>query len=338
MRKIKWGVIGCAGIADRRTIPGMLLAENAECIAVMNRTEEKTKAVQEKYNISMAFTDIDELLAVDEIDAVYIASPLYCHNEQAMKAADAGKHILLEKPMCLTSKDAQELAEYCKNKGVKLGSAFMMRFHGAHCKMKEVINNKYFGQVVTAYAKFNTESVVVPKKWRQTKATGGGGAMMDMGIHCIDLLHFLTGLKVREVVALSGNQIFEYPDTEDAATAVFKMENGALFTIEANFNINYNAGGAKLDIYGQHGSIYAERTMGQEGTGTLRINSVCDGEMKSESVDFHIRNMYTKEIEAFSKAILDNTEVPVSAEDGIYAQKVVEAIYESAEKGIKIVL
>ena len=89
--------------------------------------------------------------------------------------------------------------------------------------------------------------------------------------------------------------------------------HGALFAVEANFNINYSAGGAKLDICGQHGSIYAERTMGQEDTGNLQINCVRDGKIKSEIVEFSAGNMYTKEVETFARSILDNNDVPVSA-------------------------
>ena len=119
------------------------------------------------------------------------------------------------------------------------------------------------------------------------------------------------------------------------------MENGALFTIEANFNIHSNAGGSKLDIYGQNSSVYSYRTLSQVedgGTLTYTYNCVENEIMKSENVDYVPGNMYTKEVDAFSKAIMENTDVPVSAESGIYAQKLVEAIYESADTGRKIIL
>ena len=93
--KIKWGVIGCGGIADRRTIPGMMLADNAELIAVMDANMQVATTVKEKYHAKHAFDNIDELLELDEIDAVYIASPVFCHKEQAIAAAKAKKHILL---------------------------------------------------------------------------------------------------------------------------------------------------------------------------------------------------------------------------------------------------
>lgn len=130
--KIKWGVIGCGGIADRRTMPGMMLADNAELVAVMDINKSFAENCKGKYNAKYAFDNIEELLSIDEIQAVYIASPVFCHKEQAMAAADAGKDILIEKPVGLTSKEAEEIAEYCDKKGVKLGVGFMMRFHAYH--------------------------------------------------------------------------------------------------------------------------------------------------------------------------------------------------------------
>ena len=118
--KIKWGVIGCGGIADRRTLPGMMLADNAELVAVMDANLEVANKVKDKYNAKYAFDKFEDVLALDEIQAVYIASPVFCHKEQAMAAAKAKKHILIEKPMALTSEESQEIADCCKAEGVKL--------------------------------------------------------------------------------------------------------------------------------------------------------------------------------------------------------------------------
>ena len=138
MRKIKWGVIGCGGIADIRTIPGMLLAENAELTAVMDRNAEVSAKVGKKYGVF--FTDSMEEFLRKDIDAVYIATPVFCHKEQVLLAADAGKHILLEKPMGMSAEDGIEMAKYCREHGVLLGVGFMMRLHGAHKEIKKLIS------------------------------------------------------------------------------------------------------------------------------------------------------------------------------------------------------
>lgn len=336
MKKLKWGVIGCGGIADRRTIPGMMLTENAECYAVMDINAEVAENVKNKYNASFATDSVDELLAKD-IDAVYIATPVFCHKEQVFKAADKGKHILLEKPMGITSEEAREIEEYCKKKNVLLGVGFMMRFHDAHRVIKEYIEKGAIGEVVSAFAKFNCWSPVSPVKWRQTKAFSGGGTMMDMGIHCIDLLQYLTSLKATEVTGMCGNQIFEYPDTEDAASAVLRMENGALFTVEANFNIPDAIGGCKFEIYGTKGVISANGTIGQVESGSVKLTTLTDeGAVKIKPLEYASGNMYTKEIEYFTNAVINRTSAPVTSQDAILNQRIVEAVYESQSSGRRV--
>lgn len=334
MDKIKWGIIGCGGIADRRTIPGLLLSDNSECVAVMDKNAEVAIKVGEKYGVSRVYTDVNELLEQSDIDAVYIATPVFCHKEQAFMAADAGKHILLEKPMGLTTAEGKEIMDYCNKKGVKLGIAFMMRFHDAHERIKEKIENGEIGEIVSAYAKFNCLSPVSEVKWRQTKAFSGGGTMMDMGIHCIDLLQYMTGMKSKEVVGMSGNQIFKYPDTEDAATAIMRMENGALFCVEANFNIPEEVG-CRFEIYGTEGCITAEGTIGQTETGNVKISKI---DKEPYELEYISGNMYTKEISKFADAIMLGGPIPVTAEEGIFNQKIVEAVYESQESGKRIIL
>ncbi len=338
MDKIRWGVIGCGGIAEKRTIPGMLLCEHAVCTAVMDRNPDSVARVCEKFHIAAGYTTLEELLAQETVDAVYIATPVFCHKEQVLAAADAGKHILLEKPMGVTVQEAREMTEYCAARGVTLGVGFMMRLHAAHQAVKRLLEEHALGEVVSAYAKFNCRSPVSPVKWRQTKSFSGGGAMMDMGIHCIDLLQYVTGLHATEAVALTGNQIFQYPDTEDAGTVVLRMNNGALFTVEANFNIPDAVGGCGFEIYGTKGHLRAVGTVGQVEEGTVELTrETADGAV-TETVAYDGGNMYTKEVDLFSLAVQNGTEVPVPPWQGIRNQRIVEAVYESQEQGRRIAL
>ena len=119
MEKIKWGVIGGGGIADRRTIPGMLMADNAVLTAVMDRNTSHARAVGEKYNVSGVCDSVEELLKQD-IDAVYIATPVFCHKEQAVAAMRAGKHVLCEKPMALSREDCSLMVQTARQTGMQL--------------------------------------------------------------------------------------------------------------------------------------------------------------------------------------------------------------------------
>ena len=336
--KVKWGVIGCGGIADRRTLPGMMLLDNVELVAVMDADISAAQRCKDKYNAKYAFDNIDELLALDEIEAVYIASPVFCHKEQAMATADAKKHILIEKPVGLTSEEAQEIASYCEEKGVKLGVGFMMRFHAYHQKMREIILSGKIGEIVSARAQLTCWYPEMENCWRQEKKLSGGGAMMDMGVHCVDLIRYITGLEVTEVAGFSGNQIFNY-SVEDAGCVIFRLNNGATAYVDANFNIPDAAAKCKIEFYGTKGSIFAQGTISQIEDGEIEVLCADDsagydanqnrGEVKPLNIDVELGNMYAKEIEAFGKAVRGEAEIPVTAADAIMSQKVIEASYES---------
>ncbi len=334
--KIKWGVIGCGGIADRRTIPGMIESDNVELVAVMDANLDAAKRVAAKYGVDNAFDNYNDLLNMDEIQAVYIASPVFCHKEQCIAAAKAKKHIFLEKPMGLSVTEAEEIADICKQEGVKLGVAFMMRFHNYHQKMREIIQNGTLGEVVSARAQFTCWYPEMENCWRQNKNLSGGGAMIDMGIHAIDLIRFITGLEISEYAGFAGNQIFKY-NVDDASVGVYKMENGALCVVEAAFNIPDDVSVSKLEIYGTKGCIIAKGTLAQEETGTVEVLAIEDaGEYDAQQNRSTVKpiilensggNMYRKEIEAFGRAISGEGEIPVSAQDAILSQKAIEMIY-----------
>ena len=338
---INWGVIGCGGIAYRRTIPGMIKAENSRLIAVMDSDPTAAKKVQSEFGTEYAFDSIDRLLAIDEIDAVYIASPVFCHKEQVIAAAKAGKHILLEKPMGLTVSEAKEIDKVCKEYDVMLGVGLMMRFNSIHEKLKCLIEDGKLGEIVSVRSQFTCWYPEIEGAWRQKLETSGGGALMDMGIHCIDLIRFILGMDVSEVTAFTSNQTFSY-EVESAASVIMRMENGALAYVDAAFNIPDDATVCKLEVYGTKGSAVIEGSLGQEdsGEGTLIVTDSSKGydaeqnRVKAESRKLlpESGNLYTKEVAAFADAIINNTKVPVTSHDAIVAQKIVEAAYESASE------
>lgn len=343
--KIKWGVIGCGGIADRRTIPGMMLAENAELVAVMDTNFELAKAVKEKYGAQQAFDNIDDLLSLNEIQAVYIATPVFCHKEQVEKAAKKGKHILLEKPLGIDIQESKQIVQICKDANVKLGVGFMMRFHSCHKMMKEVVASGGIGEIVSASAKFTCWYPEMANAWRQKKSLSGGGAMMDMAIHCVDLIRYITNLEVTEVVAMNSNTIFNY-EVEDSGCLIMRLKNGALCSVEANFNIPDDAAVCRLEICGSGGSMSAGGTIGQEDTGSVKIRR-CSAEnydasqqrkdALAEVVNGKNGNMYKDEIESFGNSILNNTEYFLCGEDALLSQMVIEAAYKSdGEKSVTI--
>ena len=343
MMKVRWGVIGCGGIAKRRTIPGMLLSENSELVAVMDSCPAVAEEVKKEFGAKYAFDNEDELLALDEIDAVYIASPVFCHKEQAIKAAEAKKHILLEKPMGLVVEEAIRIKAACKKNGVKLGVGLMMRFSAYHSKMKELIKSGAIGDVVSMRAQLTCWYPEINGSWRQDKAKSGGGALMDMGIHCVDLLQYISGDVAESVCCFAQNQTFGY-SADDSAALLMKMSGGSTAFVDANFNIPDEAAKCRLEFYGTKGSILAEGTISQVESGNVFICSKAEDDgynaQQNRTSDNFLKvevtpgNMYEKEITSFANAIINNTAPEITAEDAIFVQRVVEKAYEASEKGM----
>ncbi|MCX7842515.1 MAG: Gfo/Idh/MocA family oxidoreductase [Clostridia bacterium] len=347
MKKVRWGVIGAGGIADRRTIPGIIKANNAELVAVMEVTKETAEKIRDKYNAIYSYDNEDDLLANSSVDAVYISSPVSFHKEQALKAAKAKKHILLEKPMALTAEDSQEIVEVCQKNGVLLAVGFMMRFHSIHQKIKKLIQDGSLGQIVFCRAQLTCWYPEIEGAWRQKKATSGGGALMDLGVHCIDLLQYLLNSKTSRIASFSGTKVFNY-EIEDSSSTMLEMENGTHCFIDAYFNIPDEAAKCRLEIYGTKGSALAENTISQVDNGTLELclteNSGQYDAMQQRSnmqttkIFGENGNLYSKEIEAFSNSVLNGCPVEVPGDDGVYVQKIVEAAYSSNKNRVIIKL
>ena len=328
MKKLRWGVIGAGGIADRRTIPGMMLADNAELIAVMEINEEFAESLRAKWNAKRAYTSDVELLADPEIDAVYIASPVFLHAKQAMAAADAGKHILIEKPLAMTSEEGQKVIDYCHSKGVQIAAGLMMRFGSYVQVMKQKIAEGKIGRVVSGYSQFTCWYPDMPGNWRQSKKNGGGGAMMDMGVHCIDLMQYITGSKVRQVAAFHDTLSFQY-EVEDSSMVLLRLENGAQCVVQSNFNIPDAAAKWRVEIFGDQGRLVGENVIGDQGAYDAQQDTQ---NVTGEKIDVEFGNMYTREIESFGNSILNGTPLEVPASDAVYVQRVMEAAYRANDE------
>src|SRR5258707_5307917 len=190
--KLKWGVIGSGGIARRRTIPeGFVPAGNAHLTAVYGTNATTNQEVAEQYGAIPA-TSLEALLATD-IDAVYVASPVHAHHAQVITCAKAGKHVLCEKPLGLTVAEVEEMATVCRQARVQFGVAFMMRFQAQHQAAMKMIQDGLIGKPVYARAQLSCWYPPVKGSWRQDPALGGGGSLMDLASHCIDLLEMFFG-------------------------------------------------------------------------------------------------------------------------------------------------
>lgn len=347
MKKLRWGVIGAGGIADRRTIPGMMMAKNAELVAVMEIRMDLAEKLRDKYHAKRAYDTEEDLLSDPEVDAVYIATPIVCHAKQAKLAANHGKHILIEKPMALTSEEGQDVIDYCQARKVKIAAGFMMRFGTHVINMKNAIAEGKIGIPVSGYSQFTLWLPYEEGNWRQCKAKAGGGCMMDMAVHCIDLMEYISGMRVTHVGSLNEKIAFPEPqyDVEDTSTLMMRMKNGAQFVVQTNFNIPDEVAKWRLEFFGTKGRLLGENIIGQIDGGELNAVFI-EKNLAYNSEQTHqddqgqffpgdFGNMYTREIESFSDSILNNKPLVVPAQDAVHVQRIMEKAYISG-KTLKI--
>ena len=346
MKQVNFGILGAGGIARRRTIPGMLQASNCKILAVMDPINVEATATQ--FNIERIHRSVEDLMRDPDIQAVYIASPVVCHAQQIRMAAEAGKHILCEKPLTLNVTQAKEAVAICHSNGVFLQEGYMMKFHGAHQKIKSLIAEGRIGQVVSMRAQLSCWYPKMEGAWRQDPATGGGGALIDMASHLIDLLEYFVG-PIRRLAGLSGNLVQSYR-SEDASTTLLEFQSGAQATVDSFFCIPDEASRTRLEIYGSRGAVLAEGTIGQSTGGKLEgifglgeegydAQQTKDIARTFQPVPFDEINPYTAESSYFAKCILDGQAPEINnGENAIHILKAVEAAYESSRTGAFITL
>lgn len=346
MKKVKWAVMGSGGIARRRTIPeGIVPADNAELVSVYDVDAAINRETAEVFGVH-ASESVDELLN-SQADAIYIATPANLHYEQALACAKAGKHVFCEKPLGLTVRQTQEMVRFFEDMNFKLGCAFMMRFHSQHQEALKLIQEGKIGRPVYARAQLSCWYPPIKNAWRQDPAQGGGGSLMDLGGHCIDLLEMFFG-NVVKVFCVINNSVHDYK-SEDSAVVTLFFENGAIGVVDTFFCIPDNSSKNVLELYGSGGSIIAAGTIGQQPSGDM--SAFIEGKAKdydadqarlgcrSVSISPEPVNMYKAEIEEFSRAVIEDTEPLNDANTGLKSQQILSACYESAraEKMIRVV-
>jgi predicted dehydrogenase len=340
INQVKWAVIGSGGIARRRTIPeGIVPAKNARLVSVYDIDARANNDIAKEFNAS-ASKSLEDLLSSD-IDAVYVASPANMHHDQVVACAGAKKHVLCEKPLGMTIEEAEKMIQVCKEEGVLLGTGFMMRFLAQHQAALKLIQEGRLGKCVYGRAQLSCWYPPMEGAWRQSPETGGGGSLMDMGSHCIDLLEMFFG-KLRSVGCLINNNVHSY-ESEDSAIVSLFFENGAMATVDTYFCIPDNSSKNVLELYGSKGSILAKGTIGQGDAGEMIAyleagDAGYDAQQARNTGEGLVINptpvnTYLAEIEEFSSAVLEKREPKNNVEIGLQSQKVLAACYESAKTG-----
>ncbi|RAV22444.1 Gfo/Idh/MocA family protein [Paenibacillus contaminans] len=326
--KIRWGVIGAGGIAVNRTIPGMLASGSSTVAAVMRTDERKLAEVQARFPMAQGYVSVSEMLRDSgNLDAVYIASPVKFHLEHALACAAAGKPMLIEKPIGMNLGELEAIREACENAGVFFDGALMMRYHALHRKMRDAVRAGVIGDVVSIRMSFCFRYPEMAGAWRQRKEIGGGGVFMDLGPHCLDLVQFVSGRKIKRVAAFMDTMTFTY-EVEDSASVLAELEGGGHALLSMHFNIPEDVAETRFDVYGTEGALLAGGTLGQEERGTLRLKRT--GTVAAEEIQYEAGNLYAKEIDGFAELMNNRCRWSEAMDGQQELQRTLDAVYEAA--------
>jgi predicted dehydrogenase len=324
MQKIRWGILSTAKIGREKVIPAMQLGKYSHIVAIASGNKEQAASIAAQHNIAQVYNGYDALLTDPEIDAVYIPLPNHLHVPWAIKALQAGKHVLCEKPIALSAAEAEELAQAAQQyPHLKIMEAFMYRFHPQWRAVKKLVNDGSIGQLKTIqsfFSYYNTD----PNNIRNKKELGGGG-LMDIGCYPISLSRFIFDKEpIRAFGLIDLDPAFQ---TDSLASAVLDFGTGsASFTCSTQ-----SAPYQRVNIIGTIARIEIEMPFNPAPDASARI--WLHSKESSREIIFDAADQYTLQGDLFSLAILNNEAVPTALTDAVNNMKVIEAIFESAKEG-----
>lgn len=325
---VRWGIVGASDIADRVMAPAMRAA-SAQLVAVASRSPDRARAFAERHGVDRTYASAEALVRDPGVDAVYVATEVDRHSADVRAAAQAGKDVLVEKPIARTAGEGQEMVDACAAAGVRLGTCFYQRYNTRHLRIRELIAGGRIGRVATATLNFSGRSPEREGAWRQDPGRSGGGSFIDSASHCVDLLRFLFG-EVREVAAFTATLAAGYA-VEDTAIAILRLDGGVHATIAAHWSTTdpSDARSSVLSVGGTEGTIVSWPLHDKFSRGTLIVtDATSEQEIRVPETSTHV-------------ALLDDWAArraaglppAISGADGVAAQRVVDAVYVSARTG-----
>lgn len=317
---VRWGIIGAGDIVRRRVAPAINDLPTCELTAIARANADKAEEFAREFGAKRWYADWRELVKDDEIDVIYVATPVYLHAEQTIAAAEAGKHVLCEKPMAMNAAECDEMIAACEANGVKLGIAYYRRFYPVLARVRELLASGEIGRPVVAQIN-SFEYVDIPaddpRHWFLEKAKNGGGPMIDFGCHRLEVLTSLFG-GVRRMSSLTANVEWKDREVEDTAVATLEFDGGPVATVTVTHGANEPQD--TLDIFGTGGSIHIPVL----NRGEIRI-ATKSGE-RSES---HPNGPNTDEplIAEFTDAVLNDKKPSIGGDTGREIARLIDEIY-----------
>jgi len=324
MKKIRWGILSTAGIGVNKVIPAIQASSWSDVVAISSQSRDRAQAAATKLAIPRAYGSYEELLADPEIDAIYNPLPNHLHVAWSVKAIEAGKHVLCEKPIGLSAKEAQALLVAAAAKpALKVMEAFMYRFHPQWQRARQLVDEGAIGTlgaVQSFFSYYNVDAANI-----RNRADVGGGGMMDIGCYCLSLSRFIFGAEPRRVSGLMIHD--ETFGTDYLASGMLDFGVGtSVFTCSTQL-VPYQ----RVNILGTTGRIEIEIPFNAPHDRPCRMWLQTGGE--AQEITFITCNQYTLQAEAFCRAVVDDTAVPIPLTDAVNNMRVLEGIVQSAREG-----
>jgi glucose-fructose oxidoreductase len=325
-RKIRYAVVGLGHLAQVAVLPAFKNAANSQLVAVVSGDEEKRKKLGKKYRLEHVYSYDDYDRALAEVDAVYIVVPNHLHREYAVRAANAGVHVLCEKPMAVTEEDCEAMIAAANTAGVKLMIAYRLHFEEGNLEAVRLAQSGDLGKLRIFNSEFAQQ--VAEGNIRVTEPVEkGGGPVYDMGVYCINAARYLFQAEPAAVFATSasdGDKRFQ--NVEEMTTVVMRFPKERLATFTCSFGA---ADISRYALIGTKGVLTADPAY--EYASATKFERTIEG--KSSRKKYPKRDQFAAEVVYFSDCILQNKEPETSGVEGLADVRIVRAIYESARAG-----
>ena len=334
-----WAIVSTGRHPDTKMAPAINAATDAAITAVVSRDQGRAHAFAVKHGAAAAYDDVDAMLADPAVDVVYVASPNALHREHTLKAAAAGKHVLVEKPMALAVEDCQSMIDMCASAGVKLGVGFHLRTHPGHQRVRDLVAAGGLGEISLTTVNWGrgTRGQTKPppradlQAWWDDPAMVVAGAFMATGVHCADIMRYVLGREVTEVTALS-DATTDAP-LEELLVMALRFDDGSLGTVMTGRRTpDYKAN--EVMVYGSEGRAGVHESVSMVLEGELEIST--SASETSESYENDPIALYTWQVNAFNAAVAGGGEPAASGVDGLRAAQITLAMVESARTGRRV--
>jgi 1,5-anhydro-D-fructose reductase (1,5-anhydro-D-mannitol-forming) len=320
-----WGLIGASTIASEHVI-NAIRANGHDIVTVLSGDAARGADYAARHGIPESTTYLDELLASDGLDAVYISTTNEKHHSQSLAAIAAGQHVLCEKPLAMTPADAAEMVRAADGSGVVFATNHHLRNAGSHLAIRDLIASGKIGRVLSVRIFHAVHLPPHLQGWRINDAAAGGGVIPDITVHDADTVRFYLDEDPVEVVAMAGASGMGQ-GVEDSVMSVWSMPSGAM--VQAHESFTHPFAGSGVEVHGTNGSIFGRGIMTQKPIGELEV---VDGSGR-RTIPFETHDLYARSLELFSAAVAGRGRPSADGVDGVKSLAVAMAVREAARTG-----